>query len=49
MTNWRAELEAVTAQKTELEEEHGGEDGAFIRAGKGEQGQRHRPSQGDQG
>ncbi len=39
-----AELESVTAQMAELEEEHGGEEGAFSETGQGEQGQRHRPA-----
>jgi type I restriction enzyme M protein len=36
-------------QLAELEEEHGGEEGAFCRTGQGEQGQRRRAPEGDQG
>lgn len=43
-----SELEAVEAQKTELEEEHGGEDDALRRTGQDQQGERERPPQGDQ-
>ena len=41
-----AGLETVAAQMAELEEEHGGEEGAFFELGQGEQGQRHRPAEG---
>ena len=36
------DLDSVTARLAEMEEEHGGEDGAFAGARQGEQGQRYR-------
>jgi methylase of polypeptide subunit release factors len=43
------ELESVTAKMTELEEEHGGEEGAFSELEQIEQVQRHRQPEGNQG
>ena len=44
-----AELDGITARMAELEEETRRRGRRFLRTGQGEQGQRRRPAQGDQG